>query len=57
MQNVANSALMGQKMTITSFQDAIGTNGVVWHGDSALIGPYKVKRDGDYIVDIKLNGL
>ncbi len=47
---------MGQKITITSFQRAIGTNGVVWDGDSALIGSYKVKRDGDYIVHIELVG-
>jgi hypothetical protein len=56
LQNVANSALMGQKITITSFQRAIGTNGVVWDGDSALIGSYKVKRNGDYIVHIELVG-
>jgi hypothetical protein len=66
LQNITNSAFSSCKITVISFESVIrdydrdvfwrGRN-VLWQGDEALVGPFRVKKKGTCIERIEIVNL
>ena len=56
LQNVTNGALSSSKMTVANFESVVHENkrDVQWHGDDALVGPFRVKKAGDCILSVEV---
>lgn len=55
LQNITNSALSSCKTTVASFESVVRANGrdVLWQGDDALVGAFRVKKKDSCIVSIE----
>jgi len=59
LQSIANSAFSFCKTSVSEFEAVVHANRrtVLWQGDEALVGPFRVKRNGTCIVSIEAIGL
>lgn len=59
LQNITNGILISCKITITSFESTVQKNGrkVLWQGNEALIGPFKIIKNGSCLESITVVGL
>lgn len=55
LQSIANNALSSCKTTVASFESVVRANdrNVLWQGDDALVGPFRVKKKDFCIVSIE----
>jgi len=56
LQRIANSALSTCNMTVANFESVASESkrNVLWQGDDALVGPFRVKRKDACIVSVEL---
>ena len=54
LENITNSTLSPCKTTVSDFENVVRANGnnVLWQGDDALVGAFKIKRKGSCLVSI-----
>ncbi len=59
LQGITNAAFSSAKLPVATFEESVRADGrdVRWQGNEALVGPFKVKRNENYIVSIVLVGL
>jgi cell division protein FtsL len=59
LQNITNDILVPCKLKITSFEYIVHKNGrnVFWQGNEALIGPFKISKNGSCLESITVIGL
>lgn len=59
LQSVANDALTSCRTTVERFETAAHANGhtVVWQGQVALVGPFRVTKQDSCVVKIEQVGL
>jgi hypothetical protein len=60
LQNVTNAAFASCNTTVADFESLVRANGrnVLWQGNDALVGPFRVKRNESCMVSIEaVNGL
>jgi hypothetical protein len=56
LQSITNSALSACKMTVDSFESVVreSKRDVLWQGDDALVGPFRVKKKDVCIVSVEV---
>lgn len=55
LQSITNSAFDFCQTNVVSFESAVRANGrdVLWQGDDALVGPFRVRKHDSCIVSIE----
>lgn len=56
MQSIANGSFSACKTSVEDFESVVRANGrdVLWQGDGALVGPFRVKKKDVCIVSINV---
>ena len=56
LQSITNGAFFSCKSTVAEFEESARANGhqVLWQGDDALVGAFRVKRKDSCIVSIEV---
>jgi hypothetical protein len=59
LQNITNDILVPCKITISSFEFIVHKNGrnIFWQGNEALIGPFKIVKNGSCLESIAVIGI